>query len=512
MLTSDRFHTQAPIGIGAPPRRGVRDGLALRCLARDVALALRLFAPWPVRGAGPAGGRVSPADRRWAPADRRWAPAFSGDAPAIALALAFVVALGLLGDYAEAARATSRSPAFNVWGLHVLATRLLVTGAALFLIGLAAGRLQRVPGALSGALALEVVAAAAAPPLAAWHGAAGDAFGGVCVLVLGRIVWREVPLAAPRRVLAAAAAATVGWALAAALPEVSMYRAPRDRALAPPLDIERTYTRQERLVRAALADVQPSRPGEPDLYFVGFASYAAQDVFENEVRHVERLFRDQLGTAGRSVRLVNSRQTVRELPLANAHNLAAVLRGLAALMGAEDTLFLHMTSHGSSDHEFSVDFANLRLRDLSADELGDIVRGAELPWRVVVVSACFSGGYIDALKSPRALVITAARADRTSFGCEHGRDYTYFGEAFYRDSLTSRDFVAAFERAREVVAARELREERTPSEPQLWVGVEMAARLGVAPSAADGQDATSDDDATDGVAESEAADAVDGAA
>ena len=198
---------------------------------------------------------------------------------------------------------------------------------------------------------------------------------------------------------------------------------------------------------------------------------------------MERLFRDQLGAEGRSVRLVNSRATVRELPLANAHNLAAVLEGLAAIMGAEDTLFLHMTSHGSDDHEFAVDFANLRLRDLTAVELGGIVHGAGLPWRVVVVSACYSGGFIDALKSPRALVITASRADRVSFGCEHGRDYTYFGEAFYRDSLTSTDFVAAFENAREVVAARELREAREPSEPQLWVGAEMAARLGVAASA-----------------------------
>ena len=125
--------------------------------------------------------------------------------------------------------------------------------------------------------------------------------------------------------------------------------------------------------------------------------------------------------------LINSRSTVDELPLANGPNLATVLEGMAARMGPEDLLFLHITTHGSRKHRLSVSFENLGPNDLSAEEVGDIVDGAGLPWRVVVVSACFSGGLIKALKSPRAMVISAASAKRTSFGCESGREYTYFG-------------------------------------------------------------------------------------
>ena len=33
------------------------------------------------------------------------------------------------------------------------------------------------------------------------------------------------------------------------------------------------------------------------------------------------------------------------------------------------------------------------------------------------------------------MLITAAAADKTSFGCSDDRDLTYFGEAFYRDAL-----------------------------------------------------------------------------
>ncbi len=432
--------------------------LVLRNLAHDVGVALWLFLP--VAGA----------------AQRR---PFRCDPRVVGLALAFVLALSLLGDYAEAAGRGSREPLFSIWGLHVLATRLTATAVALFLVAMAARRPALLLPLLSGWLAVEVIAAAVTPLLTAAYPLAGQLFVSACILVVGRIVWRELDVAAPRRAIAAAAAVGAAWAIVAALPAVALFRSPPDGVRSPPLDIESIYVRQPELVRDALAAVRESAPDVEETYFVGFASYARQNVFENEVRHVEALFRDKFDAAGRIALLINSRETVDTLPLANGHNLAAVLRGVGAKMGPEDVLFLHMTSHGSRDHEFAVDFANLRLHDLSAEEIGDIVAEAALPWRVIVVAACFSGGYIEPLKSPRALVLTASRADRQSFGCEHGREYTYFGEAFYRDSVVDGDFVAAFDKARGIVAAREQREEHKPSEPQIWIGEEMARKLGV---------------------------------
>ena len=74
-------------------------------------------------------------------------------------------------------------------------------------------------------------------------------------------------------------------------------------------------------------------------------------------------------------------------------------------------------------------------------------------------------------------MLTASSADAVSFGCEHGREYTYFGEALYRDSLVDDDYVGAFERAREIVAEREAQEELDASEPQIWIGEAMAEKL-----------------------------------
>ena len=243
------------------------------------------------------------------------------------------------------------------------------------------------------------------------------------------------------------------------------------------LDIESIYYAQADLVESALAGVRTSRKGVPEIFFVGFAPDNAEDVFESEVKHVEALFRRSLGAEGRTVLLVNSRNTVEELPLANGPNLTAVLEGLADRMGEEDLLFLHITTHGSRKHRLSVSFENLGLNDLSAEKVAGIVNGAGLPWRVVVVSACFSGGFIKPLKSPRTMVITAANSRRTSFGCENGREYTYFGAAFYRDSLVDADFRAAFDQAVPLVRTWEKEQGHKHSKPQIWVGKEIARKL-----------------------------------
>ena len=89
-----------------------------------------------------------------------------------------------------------------------------------------------------------------------------------------------------------------------------------------PLDIESVYYAQHGLLQAALDRVRFSSDDLAEIYFVGFAPDAAEDVFESEVKHVEALFRERLGAQGRTVLLINSRSTVDELPLANGASRA----------------------------------------------------------------------------------------------------------------------------------------------------------------------------------------------
>lgn len=91
---------------------------------------------------------------------------------------------------------------------------------------------------------------------------------------------------------------------------------------------------------------------------------------------------------------------------------------------------------------------------------------------VLLLSACFSGSFIPALQEPHRIVFTAARADRTSFGCQAGAEHTVFGDALLQTlaqpGTSLRDAVAA---TRATVTARERALRVTdPSQPQVSVG------------------------------------------
>ena len=99
---------------------------------------------------------------------------------------------------------------------------------------------------------------------------------------------------------------------------------------------------------------------------------------------------------------------------------------------------------------------------------------AKIPWKVIVVSACYAGGFIDALRDEHTIVLAAAAQDRTSFGCADDRDLTYFGEAFYRDALpTGREPARGLrDRARGESRKREKEEHVVASEPQAFFGAD----------------------------------------
>jgi hypothetical protein len=245
------------------------------------------------------------------------------------------------------------------------------------------------------------------------------------------------------------------------------------------INIEDTYYAQDTLVERAVDDLLTQRPDKTDLYFVGVAGYAYQDVFLKEVTFARDLFDARFGTRNRSMLLVNNRKTIDALPLANLHNLEQSLNGIAARMDTDqDMLFLFMTSHGSEDHELSVDFYPLEMNDIPADALRNALDASGIKWRIILVSACYSGGFIDALKNDHTLIMTAAARDRTSFGCSDDRDFTYFGEMYLRDQLrTATSFIDAFRAARTAILEREKTEHLDASQPQIYVGTEIKPKL-----------------------------------
>ena len=143
---------------------------------------------------------------------------------------------------------------------------------------------------------------------------------------------------------------------------------------------------------------------------------------------------------------------------------------------AEDVLVVALTSHGSPDGLAVT--AGRRAGVLSPSMLKRMLDASGAKYRVVIVSACYSGVFARALADTRTLVITAASADRPSFGCEDGASWTYFGEAFYNQALRRQSSLdAAFAEAKRLVTERERREGFEPSNPQIAGGVEVLALL-----------------------------------
>jgi Peptidase C13 family len=118
------------------------------------------------------------------------------------------------------------------------------------------------------------------------------------------------------------------------------------------------------------------------------------------------------------------------------------------------------------------------LLQLSPVDLQRALDESGIKWRVIIVSACYSGVFADALKSDDTLVVTASDSEHSSFGCDDERDLTYFGEAFLKDSVpTTKTLEAAFKKAAGLIQERESSEHKTPSHPQMSIGVHMREKL-----------------------------------
>ncbi|WP_407292825.1 C13 family peptidase [Stutzerimonas zhaodongensis] len=235
--------------------------------------------------------------------------------------------------------------------------------------------------------------------------------------------------------------------------------------LADPLEIG--LLRQGQLLTDALDAVPPSTP-EAELYTLTLAGDGQQSVFLREVDYVDALLGERFGARGQ-ISLVNHRDHIADRPLATRENLSRAIARLAERSGPEDLIFIYLTSHGSADHQLVLAQPRLALEYLPAADLASLMQPLAERNKIIVISACYSGGFIEPLKSPNTAVITAARPDRVSFGCSEESDFTYFGRALFAEALQEREgIVQAFMLAQARVAEREQADHYQASEPQIW--------------------------------------------
>jgi hypothetical protein len=191
-----------------------------------------------------------------------------------------------------------------------------------------------------------------------------------------------------------------------------------------------------------------------------------------------------------ATKAVAARLLAAGVPAANIHRLSAspaqlglgaepatiplLLQRIAGLRPqAGERCLIFLTSHGERNAGLWLarSDAALRPNQLAAA----LAQGCRTAPTVVVVSSCYSGGFVGgAMARPNRVVLTAARADRPSFGCAVGRRYSFFDECLLAALPRVSTWRRVFGGAGGCVARMEKRLGERPSEPQAYFGPAVA--------------------------------------
>jgi len=268
-----------------------------------------------------------------------------------------------------------------------------------------------------------------------------------------------------------------------AFPRFELWAPPQESAATgtpqPSVTREDLFHRQGALLEEQFSALRLERPGIADLYFVAAAPYGLQDTFAKELMVVRGLMDERFDTAGRSLALVSHPAALGDYPVATVSNLRATLERLGRHINVEeDVVFLHIATHGSADNLLLFELPPLELQPLTPTALSRMLADSGIKWKVIVLSACYSGGFIEPLRDDNTLIMTASDATHSSFGCDYDSDITWFSEALYGEALRRTfSFAAAFEQARRSVTAREKARGFEPSNPQMFVGAAIRGKL-----------------------------------
>jgi hypothetical protein len=237
---------------------------------------------------------------------------------------------------------------------------------------------------------------------------------------------------------------------------------------------QENFETQQALMQRAIESLAPQRAGVGDVYGLVFAPYAAEDVFLKESTMVAELLAQRFDAKDRVLRLVNHADTVESLPWATPKNLKRAIMAIAERMDRDnDVLVLYLTSHGANDFRLAAEHPPLQVEPISPGELRVALDEAGIRNRVIAISACYSGGWIGPLASDTTLVMTAADAEHTSYGCGRLSDLTFFGRAVFAEQLRrTHSFERAFAAAVPVIRQRETEAGKPDgfSNPQISVG------------------------------------------
>ncbi len=237
---------------------------------------------------------------------------------------------------------------------------------------------------------------------------------------------------------------------------------------------QQTFEAQQALWATKVNALAPQREGITDVYGLVFAPYASEDVFKRESTLVTDILNQRFDAQGRVLHLLNHGATTQSHLWATPQNAERAILALAERMDKDnDLLVVYLTSHGGSDFKLAASHWPLDVEPLTPQFLRAALDKAGIRNRVIGVSACYSGGWVAPLANDNTLVMTAADATHTSYGCGRLSELTYFGRAMFDEQLRkTRSFEQAFANAVPLIKQREIDAGKDDgfSNPQISLG------------------------------------------
>jgi hypothetical protein len=229
--------------------------------------------------------------------------------------------------------------------------------------------------------------------------------------------------------------------------------------------------------QSALLATQQSAADRPtqrrQLFYIGLALFP-QQWSENDVADFGSLLSQNQSFHVVQLIASNTASEPRRYPVADDKAIAALVRTAVEHARSDDIVFVHISTHGNRG-SITRQLDGITPKIMTAAQLATYLSPLNERTSIIIVSACYSGSLIPSLQAPRRIIITASRADRSSFGCGPSSRHTYFGEAELRAFAGSgQSLQQIVDDLRETVANKERLTHHTASEPQVWVGGDAA--------------------------------------
>ena len=213
----------------------------------------------------------------------------------------------------------------------------------------------------------------------------------------------------------------------------------------------------------------------PRLIFAGFALHSQAKAFRNDVLAAEKLAR-QMDPNALILKLANpARDQPSDWPQATLENFELVMTKMAEVARPQDRVMLLISTH-SNPGTLNINIAGKNTAPITARGLSDALAPLAKTPTLVVLSACYSGAFLEPLRAPNRVVLTATDVHKASFKCQYPGEYTFFADALFNqagaEQLSITQWMGA---AQKSIQAQEKRKRLAASAPKMFVGEEAKA-------------------------------------